>query len=110
MAIVRTQRNGQTHMNGVDLRKLGRYSRITALLAELGFSFHKSTVGVALDTKALSIFLKDLNKTYEISETPVEDDVTIFSLYEPWLLEFLQKAIRARHLPKKYQMFKVVSV
>lgn len=97
MPIVRSYPDGNIHVNGVDLRKLGSYSRITALLDQLGFSCQESLGGVVPDTKALSSFIKKLNAEYGITRRPVEEDVSIFSLSEPWLMEFLNKCIRAKH-------------
>lgn len=69
------------------------FNRITFLLEEAGF---KSTVtpneNIVLFIHQLRQFVRDLNNRYKIVDYNIEDDIRIYSVCEPWLVNFLSMA------------------
>lgn len=69
------------------------FNRITFLLDQAGF---KSTVtpneNIVLFIHQLRKFIKDINNRYKVVDFNVEDDIRIYSVCEPWLVNFLSMA------------------
>ena len=77
------------------------FRRVSFLLDQVGF---KSTVtpneNIVLFTHQIRSFLKDLNNKYKIVDYNVEEDVRIYSVCEPWLVNFLSMACEIKKTRK----------
>jgi hypothetical protein len=80
------------------------FNRVSFLLDQLGF---KSTItpaeNIVLFTHQLRIFVRDINNRYKIVDYNVEDDVRIYSVCEPWLVNFLVMANEIQQTRKSKQ-------